>query len=146
MVLAVVTGAGYTVGSQNSATGTITNDDAATLKVKKIVVNNYGGTAVANDWTLAVTSTDGGTGTGSAPGSTSGTDYTLQVGKTYNVTESGGPSGYADSKSADCTNLVPVAGGSYECTITNDDIQPKLTVIKTSSTTTAARRRRRTSR
>ena len=77
VVLVVITGAGYTVGSPNSATGTITNDDAATLKVKKIVVNNYGGTAVASDWTLAVTSTDGGTGTGSAPGSTSGTDYTL---------------------------------------------------------------------
>ena len=94
-------------------------------------MNDYGGTAVASNWTLAVSSTDGGTGTGSAPGSTTGTDYTIQAGKTYNVTESGGPAGYAESKSGDCTSLVPVAGSSYECTITNDDIQPKLFVIKT---------------
>ena len=43
-------------------------------------------------WTLAVTSSNGGTGTGSAAGAEiAGTTYTLQAGKQYSVAESGGP-------------------------------------------------------
>ena len=65
-----------------------------TLKVIKHVVNDNGGTAVAADWNLAVSSSNGGSGTGSAAGVESpGTSYTLQAGKQYSVAESGGPSG-----------------------------------------------------
>jgi hypothetical protein len=39
-----------------------------TLKVIKHVVNDNGGTATAGNWNLAVSSSNGGAGTGSAPG------------------------------------------------------------------------------
>ena len=100
-----------------------------TLKVVKHVVNDNGGTAAAADWELTVSSSDGGTGGGTADGSETGKTYTLQGGKTYSVTESG-PAGYTESKSANCTNFVPVAGNTYTCTITNDDQPGTLTVIK----------------
>jgi hypothetical protein len=120
-----------TIANGQTKTCTITNDDIApTLLVKKHVVNSSGGTATANQWTLVVASSDGGTGTGTAAGAESGTLYTLLAGKTYNVTENGGPSGYAGSASAACTTLVPTVGGTYTCTITNDDIAPTLTVVK----------------
>lgn len=103
---------------------------AATLNVIKHVVNDNGGTAVAGAWTLAVSSSNSGTGTGSAAGSEAGTTYTLQVGKQYSVTESGGPSGYLESGSADCAIASAVGGTTYNCTITNDDIAPRLIVTK----------------
>jgi len=59
-----------------------------------------------------------------------GTVYTIDANRAYAVTESGGPSGYVESKSADCTIASAVLATSYTCTITNDDIQPKLVVIK----------------
>jgi hypothetical protein len=118
-------------GQQTTLTINYVAPATATLNVIKHVVNDNGGTASANAWLLAVSSTDGGTGIGSAAGLESpGTTYTVQAGKTYNVNESGGPAGYAESKSADCTNLVPTGGNTYTCTITNDDIAPKLTVTK----------------
>ena len=53
----------------SSYTCTITNDDqAATLTVIKHVVNDNGGRATASAWTLTVSSSNGGSGTGSAPG------------------------------------------------------------------------------
>src|SRR5260221_13208049 len=107
-------------------TCTITNDDGAPIvKVIKHVINNDGGTAVASAWTLTVSSSNGGSGTGSAAGAESpGTTYTLQGGKAYSVAESGGPSGYAESDSAQCTIPSAALGASYTCTITNDDIAP----------------------
>jgi hypothetical protein len=133
---AVIGGDCGTDGSITLAAGdvkscTITNTfKAPKLTVTKVVLNDHGGTGVPGNWTLAVTSSNGGSGVGSAPGSGTGTAYTLEAGKTYSVAESGGPSGYSASKSTDCTNLVPTAGGNYTCTIINDDIQPKLIVIK----------------
>ena len=75
-----------------------------------------------------MTSSNGGSGTGSAAGAESpGTSYTLQAGKQYSVAESGGPSGYTESDSADCTIPSAALGATYTCTITNDDIAPTLT-------------------
>jgi uncharacterized repeat protein (TIGR01451 family) len=51
----------------------------------------------------------------------------------YVVSESGGPAGYAASFSRDCDAFgqVSLQAGEYKpCTITNDDIAPRLTVIK----------------
>lgn len=101
---------------------------SATLNVIKHVVTDNGGTAVAGDWTLAVNSSNGGTGTGSAAGSESGTAYTLEVGKAYAVTESGGPSGYTQSDSSECVIASAGAGATYTCTITNDD-QPGTLIV-----------------
>jgi hypothetical protein len=104
---------------------------AATLVVIKHVINNNGGTASAANWLLTVSSSNGGTGTGSANGAESpGTSYTLQVGKAYSVAESGGPSGYSESDSADCNIASAVSGTTYTCTITNDDVAPTLLVKK----------------
>ena len=60
-----------------------------------------------------------------------GTAYTLNTG-TYNVSENS-VSGYSQSYSGDCNSSGDVtlpAAGSKTCTITNNDIAPKLTVIK----------------
>ena len=104
---------------------------SATLHVIKHVVNDNGGGAVAANWTLTVSSNNGGSGTGNAAGAEApGTMYTLQAGKQYSVAESGGPTGYSESDSADCVIPSAVAGTSYTCTITNDDIAPQLHVIK----------------
>jgi hypothetical protein len=62
------------------------------------------------------------------PGAESpGTNVTLDAGA-YNVSEIG-PSGYSRSDSVGCSGTA-VVGGSYTCTITNDDQPGTLTVIK----------------
>lgn len=97
----------------------------ATLNVIKHVVNDDAGVSTASAWTLTLSSSNGGSGTGSAVGSESpGTAYTLQAGKAYSVAESGGPAGYGASASSDCTIANAVSGATYTCTITNDDIPP----------------------
>ena len=110
--------------------GVIPSPTTATLNVVKHVVNDNGGTAKAGNWNLAVASSNGGTGIGNATGTESGTAYTLQAGSAYKVTESGGLSGYLESDSADCDIANAVAGKTYNCTITNDDIAPSLTLNK----------------
>ena len=110
--------------------GVLPPPTSATLNVVKHVSNDNGGTANAGNWNLAVASSNGGTGVGNAVGTESGTVYTLQAGSAYKVTESGGPSGYLESDSADCDIANAVAGKTYNCTITNDDIAPSLTLNK----------------
>jgi hypothetical protein len=108
-------------------TCTITNDDISPrLIIIKHVINDNGGTAVAADFAL-----DSG-GDNDSPDNFSGAEapgivVTLNAGA-YNVTESG-PSGYAASFSADCSGSIAV-GVTKTCTVTNDDIQPRLIVIK----------------
>ena len=100
----------------------------AHLIVIKHVVNNNGGTSVASAFTMTINgvTADGGN---SFPGTESpGTDKTLSTVGSYTVTESG-PSGYADTYSADCTGTVAF-GQTKTCTINNDDIAPKLHLRK----------------
>ncbi len=99
----------------------------ATLTVIKHVINNNGGSAVASQWDMDVTAVspsndlfDGA----EAPGVT----LTIDPGP-FSVDETGGPSGYAKALGAGCSGTA-VAGGSYTCTITNDDQPATLTVIK----------------
>lgn len=101
----------------------------ATLNVIKHVVNNSGGDKSAGDWTLTVSSSNGGSGTGSAAGSEVGTTYSIDAGKAYSVSESG-PGGYAESDSSDCSIASAVGGATYTCTITNDDEQGTLIIKK----------------
>lgn len=104
---------------------TLTNDDVSPgLTVVKQVVNDNGGTAQVSDFTLYVGTTT----------ATSGQTMTLPAG-TYTVSESGGPSGYTASFSGDCdangnVTLAVGATSTYACVITNDDVEPKLTVTK----------------
>jgi uncharacterized repeat protein (TIGR01451 family) len=105
---------------------TITNDDqAASLTVIKHVVNDNGGTKEASDFTLNVTG--GNASPASFPGNENGTGVSLDAGS-YSVSEDA-VNGYAVSYSADCSgSLAP--GEHKTCTVTNNDIQPKLTVTK----------------
>jgi sugar lactone lactonase YvrE len=107
-----------TVGPGETRTCTITHDDRpATLVVVVDVVNDDGGTAVASDWTVAVTGAN--PVPASFPGAAApGTAVTLDAGP-YSVAQSG-PTGYTASLSADCAGTA-VIGQTRTCTIVNDD-------------------------
>jgi hypothetical protein len=123
----VVLGGTVTLDEGDNVTCTITNNDQpAALIIIKHVVNDNGGTADAGDFTL-----DSG-GTDDSPDNFAGeeapgTAVTLDAGA-YNVTETG-PGGYSASFSADCSGTI-ANGETKTCTVTNDDIQPQLIVIK----------------
>jgi hypothetical protein len=110
-----------TVTAGGSVSCTITNDDqAATLKVIKHVINDNGGSKVASDFTINVT----GTGTNATPSSfagaeSPGTTVTLNANTQYSVDETS-DLGYDKSKSADCSGTI-ANGATKTCTITNDD-------------------------
>lgn len=108
-------------------TCTVTNDDqAATLTVIKQVVNDNGGTKTSADFTMNVSGSNVSSSS-FAGADTPGTTITLDAGG-YNVTEIG-PAGYNASLSTNCSGTIAIGEGTT-CTITNDDIQPKLTVVK----------------
>lgn len=99
------------------------------VTVTKVVVNDNDGTSQVSDFTLSVGQT----------AVTSGDTNAFAAGD-YVISESG-PSGYTATFTGDCDaqgNLTVVAGESYACTITNDDIfipeeeptQGTLTVVK----------------
>src|SRR4029453_16553650 len=98
-----------------------TNDDIAPkLTVIKHVVNDDGGTASAADFTMSID--DPGTDPASFAGAESpGTEVTVDPGS-YTVSESG-PSGYADSYSADCTGSIAL-GEAKTSPATHSEKQP----------------------
>src|SRR5205085_704243 len=83
------------------------------------------GTAAASDFTMAVIGSS--PSPSSSAGAAAGTTVAVNAGS-YSVGESG-PNGYASSLSTDCTGSLSV-GDEKTCTITNNDVQPKLHVIK----------------
>jgi hypothetical protein len=115
------------IGVGETKTCTVTNDDqSGHLIVVKHVINDNGGSKSAADFTMSVI--------GSSPSPSSfagaeapGTNVALNAGS-YSVGE-GGPSGYAADYSADCTGSI-ANGETKTCVVTNDDVQPKLIVIK----------------
>lgn len=119
----IVLGAGETVTC--TYTNTYTNP-TGTLKVKKLVINDNGGTSTPSDFSFQV-----GTGTitpFTQIDSTHGeNDLTVNAGS-YSITE---PSvaGYATTYN-NCSNVTVPNGGSATCTITNDDIAPTLKLVK----------------
>lgn len=128
---------GYTKSLSGDCSGPITLGDinkvctitntaiAPQLTVIKHVVNGYGVTKVASDFTMNVTGTS--VSNPSFAGNEAGTTVSLKAG-TYSVDESM-ISGYSKSLSADCSGSISV-GQSKTCTITNTAVQPKLTVTK----------------
>lgn len=108
-------------------TCTITNDDkAGTLIVKKIVVNDNGGDLGADDFTFSVN------GAAAIAFEEDGqNDLNVNAG-TYSVTEPA-VTGYSTSYD-NCDSLSIALGGTQTCTITNDDIAPTLTLVKTVTT------------
>src|SRR5262249_9594421 len=114
-----------TVAPGETKSCTITNNDIQPqLIVTKVVVNQYGGTAISSSFTMNVAGNLARPA--SFPGG-SGTLVTLNAGA-YSVTESG-PAGYQASFSPDCAGSIGV-GQTKTCTITNRDIQPVVIVVK----------------
>ena len=115
-------GCSGTIAPGESKTCTITNDDrGATLVVKKVVVNDDGGKATADDFSFQVNG-----GQAQAFEADGHNDLAVNAG-TYNVVEPAAP-GYAASYEG-CSNIVIPNGGTATCTITNDD-QPATLIIK----------------
>jgi Prealbumin-like fold domain len=132
--------------STNSTTVTITMKEGenwtctyldslkvGTLVVKKHVVNDNGGGAIAGNWSIHVKSGANEVPNSPQVGSETGTSYTLNAGS-YNVSETGGPSGYSFTGfTGDCDssgNVTVVAGQEKTCTLTNDDQTAHLKLIK----------------
>lgn len=118
-----------TLAAGDNKTCTITNEEKpAKLIVTKVVVKDNGGTKVVSDFPLFVDQT----------GVTSGTTNTFDSGS--HVVSETNQTGYEGTISGDCDangNVTLVPGQTKSCTITNDDIQPKLTVTKVVSGGTA---------
>jgi len=113
-------------------TCTITNDDIpAKLIVRKIVVNDNGGTKVASDFSFQV---NGGQAQSfEADGQN---DLTVNAG-TYNVTEPG-VGGYTTTYDG-CANIKLAIAGTATCTVTNNDVprgQGSISVSKSANPTT----------
>jgi len=113
-------------GNQNTLNVNFGNYQNVSLTVVKHVVNDNGGGAVAGAFTMGVSGTS--VSNDSFSGDEAGVTVTLKPGD-YSVSESGGPDGYVESDSVDCSGTA-TSGQQITCTITNDDIQPKLTVTK----------------
>src|SRR5262249_19891086 len=94
------------------------------LIVTKQVINDNGGTAQPGSFTINV---NGNAATPSTFFGGFGIQVLLNAG-VYSVAEGPAP-GYQGSYSVDCAGTIGV-GEVKSCTITNDDIQPKLIVVK----------------
>ncbi|MES2971305.1 MAG: hypothetical protein V4702_03230 [Patescibacteria group bacterium] len=126
-----------TVGLGQSATCTITNNDnVPTLILNKVVVNDNGGSATESQWTLNALA---GPTPFSGPGAVGDTDVTSNAAfdaGTYSLTETGGPAGYTASAwtcvggNQNGANITVGLGQTATCTITNNDQQASITVVK----------------
>lgn len=119
----------------NTATNNINfgNYQHATVTVIKHVMNDNGGNAEASAFNLHVMSSGIDVTNSPAAGSETGTSYSLQPGS-YTVSEDTPLAGYAQTGiTGNCdTNgsIVLTSGANVTCTITNDDIAPKLHLRK----------------
>jgi hypothetical protein len=137
---------GITVASGKITTCTFTNTPVQpNLSLRKVVTNNNGGDNLASEWTLTATPTSGSaiSGTGTQHATLNEATYgpnTAQASVQYTLSESG-PSGYSSSGTWTCTgtggnmggttNKVTLSfGANVTCTITNDDVAPTITLIK----------------
>ncbi len=127
-------GASVSLTLGQSATCTITNDDqAASLTLIKNVTNDNGGTALPTAWTLNASGPTPLTGT---TGAAAVTNAPVSVG-TYNLSETGGPTGYTASSwvcvggQQNGASVALTEGQSATCTITNNDNSPYLQLVKT---------------
>lgn len=116
----------FTLLSDQNVSCTVVNEDSvATLIVKKHVVNDNGGTKTADQFTMNVTGTN--VSDDSFAGSENGVSVTLDAGS-YSVNETQ-DSGYMKTLGTDCSGAIAV-GETKICTIENDDIAPRLTLVK----------------
>ncbi len=115
-----------TIALGETKTCTVTNNDqAAHLIVTKVVVNDNGGTLTAASFSgtvSGVTTAAGNTWAGAS------TNLTLTKVGNYSVAENAHP-GYGATFSTGCTGTIAL-GETRTCTVTNDDLPPRLTLIK----------------
>lgn len=117
-----------TVPLGGNVTCTINNDDqAGTLIVKKVVINDNGGNENANDFTFSVNGGAPVTFIESSDSYHGENDLTVNAG-TYNITEP--PFDGYNTTYDNCSDVVIPNGGTATCTITNNDVAPSLTLIK----------------
>ncbi|MFD6166649.1 VWA domain-containing protein [Oerskovia sp. NPDC060287] len=115
-------------------------NQTATLDLQKIVDNRFGGTAAPSDWSLTATpigTVPPGVVAQTVTGSGTATSISVRPGVTYQVSESGLPTGYVQT-SASCevldvpddltVTLQPLDTGS--CTFVNSDTPARLTLVK----------------
>jgi hypothetical protein len=120
-----------TVARGETVTCTFTNVQTPKLHLRKIVTNNNGGTATVADFTLTANGTGSNDISGTSPVD-SGSSLTPD---TWALSETG-PSGYTASSwvcvggSQSGSNITLTAGQEATCTITNNDIPPKLHLRK----------------
>ncbi|ASK94194.1 hemagglutinin [Xanthomonas campestris pv. trichodesmae] len=147
VVISLNTGSGYTVGSPNSATGTILNDDLPVLSINDVSVNE--GNAGTTNATFTV-SLSAPAGAGGVSFDIATADGTATAGVDYVVSSLTGQTIPAGSSSATFTVLVngdtlaepnetffvnvsnvtgaTVSDGQGLGTIVNDDAQPALSI------------------
>src|SRR5262249_48821910 len=115
--------------SQQDATCTFTNSRKPTLTLTKIVHNNFGGSAVARDFTFHVSGTHVLDTNGNPVTSTAnlkdGDKVIMDSGAPYSVTEDSFPGYEVESVGNGCAGSLTF-NQNQTCTITNKDIQPKI--------------------
>ena len=109
-----------------------TNSELAHLTLVKEVTNDNGGDAAPSAWTLTADGTGDNDLSGPGPSVSSDLDA-----DTFTLSESGGPAGYTPSAwvcvgegTQNGSQITLAAGESATCTITNDDQQAYITVVK----------------
>ena len=113
-----------TVGLGEQKTCTVTNDDqSGILHIVKILPNDNGGTAALAQFSFSV---NGGEAIQFELDGTN--DVTVNAGE-YDIAEVNPLTGYEVS-CENCENVVVVNGGNATSTITNDDKQATITVVK----------------
>src|SRR5206468_2468482 len=117
-----------TIAAGETRTCTIVNHDVQPkLIVIQHVINDNGGTATAAGFTMSVTGSS--PSPASFPGAeSSGTTVALDAGS-YSVSASS-VAGYTQTSAPARRSSDLAAGETRTCTIVNDDVQPKLIVIK----------------
>ena len=111
---------------RQSATCTITNDDIAPkLHLRKVVVNDNGGTATVADFTLTADGTGANDLSGTSPvDSGAGLKADTWALSETNVAGYAPATGSASAAPRTASNITVGIGGEATCTITNDDIAP----------------------
>ena len=115
-----------TLALGENVTCTFVNDDKAPkLTLVKTVINDNGGTAVSGRRTPA------------RPAGFDDAGSSASHAGTYDLSESAGPAGYTqtsltcDNSVGQVTKVTLALGENVTCTFVNDDIAPKLTLVKT---------------
>lgn len=124
--------ASVTVALGQTKTCTITNNDIAPkLHLRKVVVNNNGGTATVANFTLTADGTGANDLSGTSPVDSDGglLADTFALSETPLVGYTASDWVCVGGKQTDSNVKIDV-GGEATCTITNDDIAPSLTLVK----------------